>query len=86
MMMGEVTNIPELISLGRRHGKSAVQVAPRWLIQRGVVVIPKSVSTAGIQSNADLFDFELSEEEMVRISHLEKGRRLGPDPDTFNFW
>ena len=85
IMMGEVNNIPALVSIGNKFGKSPAQVALRWLIQLDVVVIPKSVTPHRIAENMDVFDFELSEEDMNQISELNMNRRLGPDPDNFNF-
>ena len=85
VMMGEVTIIPELRELARKHNKSPFQIALRWLVQKGVVAIPKSVNTKRIAQNADIFDFELSSKDMATIARLNLNRRLGPDPDNFNF-
>lgn len=79
IMMGEVLAIPELKKIGMAYGKSAVQVTLRWLIQRGVSVIPKSVNPLRIQENFKIFDFELSDQEMLRIASLNQDRRLGED-------
>ncbi|MEL6811107.1 MAG: aldo/keto reductase [Bacteroidota bacterium] len=79
IMMGEVLEIPELVAIGRSHSKSAVQIALRWLIQRGVAVIPKSVKPQRIVENIKLFDFELTLDEMRIIEGLNKDRRLGED-------
>ncbi len=79
IMMGEVLTIPELIAIGKVHDKSAVQIALRWLIQRGVSVIPKSVTPKRIKENFELFDFELSDEEMLVLEGLNQDRRLGED-------
>lgn len=79
IMMGEVLNIPELIEIGAAHGKSAVQVTLRWLVQRGVSVIPKSVTPKRIQQNYKIFDFELSLKEMDIIQGLNQNKRLGED-------
>ncbi len=79
IMMGEVLQIPELVSIGKEQGKSAVQVALRWLIQRGVAAIPKSVNPQRIAENIALFDFELTPEQMVTIESLNQNRRLGED-------
>ena len=79
IMMGEVLKIPELVAIGQAHHKSAVQVALRWLIQRGVAVIPKSVTPIRIEQNFDIFDFELSPEEMAIIEGLNQNRNLGED-------
>ncbi len=56
---------PQLLELAQRKGKSPAQIIIRWLIQRGIVVIPKSVTPKRIQENADVFDFELTDEEMA---------------------
>ena len=85
IMMGEVLQVPLLQQLGDKYGKSPVQITLRWLYQLGIVSIPKSVNPKRIAANADIFDFELSIEDMELISALDQGRRLGPDPDNFNF-
>jgi 2,5-diketo-D-gluconate reductase A len=69
--------------LAEDHGKTAAQVVLRWHLQLGNVVIPKSVTPERIRENIDLFDFELSEEEMVAMGALDRGSRIGPDPATF---
>lgn len=79
IMMGEVQNIPELIEIGDAHSKSPVQVALRWLIQRGVAVIPKSVNPHRIVENFKVYDFELRADEMKLIESLNQNRRLGED-------
>ena len=56
----------------------------RWHIQRGDIVFPKSVTPARIRENIDIFDFELSAQDMETISALNKDQRTGPDPDTFD--
>lgn len=83
IMRGRVFEIPEMIEIGRRHGKSAAQVAIRWVLQSGHVVIPKSVDPERIRGNADVFDFELSAGEMREIAALDTGERIGPDPERF---
>ena len=79
IMMGEVLNITELIEIGKVHGKSAVQITLRWLVQRGVSVIPKSVTPERIINNFEIFDFELTAQEMEAIEGLNQNRRLGED-------
>ncbi|SHG19438.1 aldo/keto reductase [Flagellimonas flava] len=79
IMMGEVSKIPELLSIGHTHNKSAVQIALRWQLQRGVAVIPKSTNSKRIAENFNLFDFELSPLEMELIESLNQNRQLGED-------
>jgi len=55
----------------------------RWHLQLGNVVIPKSVTPERVRANLDLFDFELSEDDLAAIARLDAGKRTGPDPDTF---
>lgn len=64
---------PVLSEIGEKYGKTAAQVALRWNIQRGVIVIPKSVHVERMQQNIDLFDFRLSEEDMAEIGKLDLG-------------
>ena len=62
--------------IGAAHGKSVAQVVLRWLIQRNVVVIPKSVRADRMAENIDVFDFTLTDEEMARIAALDTGASL----------
>lgn len=64
---------PILVQIGQKYGKSAAQVALRWNIQRGVVVIPKSVHEERMKQNFDVFDFALSDEDMERIKSMDIG-------------
>jgi 2,5-diketo-D-gluconate reductase A len=82
---GSLLSHPTLADLAATHGKTPAQVLIRWHIQLGNIVIPKSVNPERIASNFDVFDFELSEQDMTSIASLEDGTRLGPDPRTFNF-
>lgn len=79
IMMGEVQKISELVEIGKLHGKSAVQIALRWLVQRGVAVIPKSVNSKRIAENFQIFDFELSANQMTILEGLNQNRRMGED-------
>jgi 2,5-diketo-D-gluconate reductase A len=65
-----------LVDIGAAHGKSVAQVVLRWLIQREVVVIPKSVRVERMRENLDVFDFELTDDEMTRIATLDTGESL----------
>lgn len=67
---------PVLMDIGKKYGKSAAQVALRWLIQRGVIIIPKSVHVERMEQNLDIFDFSLSEDDMKEIAGLDTGKSL----------
>jgi 2,5-diketo-D-gluconate reductase A len=82
---GSLLSNPTVTEIADAHRKTSAQVLIRWHIQLGNIVIPKSVNPARIASNFDVFDFELSEQNMSSIATLEDGTRLGPDPRTFNF-
>ncbi|WEV66316.1 aldo/keto reductase [Bifidobacterium sp. ESL0764] len=82
---GSLLSSPRLAQIGAKYGKSPAQVVIRWHLQRGVIVIPKSTHDERIRQNIDVFDFELSEEEMSQIAGLETGVRTGGDPDNFDF-
>ena len=67
---------PVLSEIGAAHGKTVAQVVLRWLIQRGVVVIPKSVRAERMRENIDVFDVELTDEQMTRIAAMDTGSSL----------
>ncbi len=67
---------PVLSAIAAKHGKSVAQVILRWLNQRGIAVIPKSVTPARVIENAQVFDFELSAQEMAQIAALDTGKSL----------
>ena len=64
---------PVLTKIGEKYGKSAAQVALRWNVQRGVVVIPKSVHKERMEQNMNIWDFKLSDEDMAEIAALDLG-------------
>lgn len=70
--------------ISKTHGKTPAQVVLRWHLQNDLIVIPKSVHDERIKENFNVFDFELSQEEMTMIDGLATGERQGPDPDTMN--
>lgn len=72
----EIFSDPTLSEIGTAHGKSVAQVILRWLVQRGVVVIPKSVRPERMRENIDIFDFQLSDEQMAAIAGLDTGDSL----------
>ena len=84
-MKGRVLDIPELVDIGDKYKKNAVQVTLRWMVQKNIVTIPKSVNKERIIANADILDFTLSEEEMNIINCLGRKQRLGQHPDHFSF-
>jgi diketogulonate reductase-like aldo/keto reductase len=77
-----VMDDPTLQEIAAAHGKSAAQVMLRWHLQEGRSAIPKSTNPGRISENFDVFDFELSAEELARIDGLNTGVRNGPDPDV----
>jgi diketogulonate reductase-like aldo/keto reductase len=80
---GEVLEDPAITAIAEAHGKTPAQVILRWHLQLGNVVFPKSVTPERIRENIDVFDVELSDEEMERFAGLDRGERIGPDPDRF---
>ena len=72
---------PTIAELAAAHGKTPAQVMLRWHLQEGRSAIPKSVTPSRIAENIDVFDFELSADELARIDALDTGVRGGPDPD-----
>ena len=75
---------PTIDDIARRVGKTPAQVILRWHIERGDIVFPKSVTASRIRENIDIFDFELSGEDVEAISALNRNERTGPDPDKFD--
>ena len=85
IMKGRVNSIPVIKELAARYNKTPVQIVLRWDIQKGIVTIPKSVTRDRIISNADIFDFELSPEDMEKINQLDQNKRIGFHPDSIPF-
>ena len=73
---------PVIVEIAEAHGKSPAQVMLRWGVQHGRSVIPKSTKPERIAENIDVFDFELSADEMTAIDGLDTGRRGGPEPEA----
>ena len=71
-----------MVGIGEKYGKSATQVVLRWHIQLGLVAIPKSANPGRIAENIDIFDFELSNDEVAAISALDQGEADVADSDT----
>ncbi|WP_272857876.1 aldo/keto reductase [Paracoccus stylophorae] len=73
---------PAILEIAALHGKSAAQVMLRWHLQEGRSVIPKSVKATRIAENFDVFDFELSADQVAAIHALDTGKRGGPEPES----
>ncbi|WP_172253772.1 aldo/keto reductase [Saccharibacillus deserti] len=71
--------------LGDKYGKSPAQILLRWVLDKGVVVLTRSVKESRIIENADLFDFTLTPEDVTALEALNKNQRTGADPDNFDF-
>ena len=84
LMRGSLFEEPTLKEIAQKYGKSIAQVILRWDLQNEVVTIPKSITPHRIQENADIFDFELSADDMEKISSLNQNQRVGSDPDEMN--
>jgi 2,5-diketo-D-gluconate reductase A len=80
---GDLLQDGRLRALADEHGRSPAQIVLRWHIQLGNIVFPKSVTPERIRENIDVFDFELSADDMAVIDGLDTGTRKGPDPDRF---
>jgi len=78
---GELLENPVVEALARNHGVTPAQIVLRWHVQSGVVPIPKSSSAKRITANADVFEFELSVEDMARLTELNIDHRTGPHSD-----
>lgn len=76
---------PVLAALAEKHRKSVPQIILRWDIQKGIVPIPKSANKARIKENLDIFDFEMTPEEIVQIDGINEDYRVRFDPDTVDY-
>ena len=83
---GKVNDDAAITAIADRLGRTPAQVALRWHVQRGDIVFPKTVTPERMQENFDIFDFELSDDDMSTITALDRGEegRGGPHPDTFD--
>ncbi|MEU4497690.1 aldo/keto reductase [Streptomyces sp. NPDC023998] len=77
--------VPTVVAIAQKHERTPAQVVLRWHLQIGNVVIPKSVTPSRIQENIDVFGFELDDEDMSALAALDEGKRLGPNPATFDY-
>jgi 2,5-diketo-D-gluconate reductase A len=83
LAQGELLEEETIATIAAHHEKTVAQTILRWHLQLGNVVIPKSVTPERIRENIELFDFELSEDDMAAIARLDAGQRTGPDPTDF---
>ncbi|MGH3518768.1 MAG: aldo/keto reductase [Haloechinothrix sp.] len=84
LAQGELLAEQAMTGLASKYGKSPAQIVLRWHLQLGNVAIPKSVTPSRIRENIDVFDFELADDDLVVLTELNKGKRIGPDPDVFD--
>jgi len=85
LVRGDSLTHPVIAEIAIRHGRTAAQVLLCWALQHEVVVIPKSTRPERIRENAGVVGWSLNEADMARLDALEAGRRIGPDPENFNF-
>jgi diketogulonate reductase-like aldo/keto reductase len=81
--VGNLLDNPTIGSVAQAHGKTPAQILIRWSIQLGNIVIPRSSSPERITSNFDVFDFELTDDDMATLNGLNDGTRFRPDPETY---
>jgi 2,5-diketo-D-gluconate reductase A len=81
--VGKLLDNPTIATVAQAHDKTPAQVLIRWSIQLGNVVIPRSANPERIKSNLDVFDFELTDDEMATLNGLDDGTRFRPDPETY---
>lgn len=83
LAQGALLSDPTIETIAARRQRTPAQTILRWHLQLGNIVIPKSVTPERIRENFDLFEFELSEDDLAAIARLDSGERIGPDPGTF---
>ncbi|HSS31769.1 MAG TPA: aldo/keto reductase [Solirubrobacterales bacterium] len=84
LAQGALLEDETIAAIAADHDRTPAQVVLRWHTQIGNVVIPKSVTPARVRENFEVFDFELSEDDLTAIAGLDRGERTGPDPSSFN--
>jgi diketogulonate reductase-like aldo/keto reductase len=85
LMRGRLQDNPVLIEIAQKHAKTVAQVILRWDLQNEVITIPKTTKVERLRENANIFDFVLTDEEMIAINGLNENLRAGQDPDNFQF-
>ncbi len=79
--VGKIFEVPQMKEISNKYGKTIAQIAIRWSLQRGYLPLPKSVTYERIKENADVFDFELEEEDVQLIADLKGCVGYSDDPD-----
>mgnify|MGYP001820933274 CR=1 FL=1 len=82
---GKIIGDPDLAEIAGTRGVTVAQVVLRWMLQRGIVTLPKSITPSRIAENKDLYDFELTDAEVATIDAMDRADRVGPDPGNFDF-
>ena len=85
LKQGQIVDDADLQIIADANGVSVPQVVLVWMLQRGIVTIPKSVTPSRIAQNADLYGFTLSDDEMAAIDAMDRDDRVGPNPDEIDF-
>ncbi|MCF0147349.1 MAG: aldo/keto reductase [Clostridium sp.] len=85
IMRGKIFNEPVMIELSKKYNKSIAQIALKWHIQNNIIPIPKSSNEDRIKENLDVFDFEISKEDMLKIDALNKGETVTGVPDNSTY-
>lgn len=85
LMQGNIMNVPVIVEMAKKYKRTEAQITLRWSLQHRVVTIPKSEKAHRIKENMQIFDFELSEQDMNILDALDQGKRYGPNPGMFNF-
>lgn len=83
--ISELLENETLISIAKKHNKTVTQINLRWFVERGIVVIPKSITPKRITQNYDVFDFKLDVDDMAQIRKLNRGRKFFPEFDNVEF-
>jgi 2,5-diketo-D-gluconate reductase A len=81
----ELSELPGLADIAKAHGKSIAQVVLRWHLQEGIIIFPKSSQKERLRENLDVFDFELTGDDMAAIAAMDADRRVGTHPDDGNW-
>jgi diketogulonate reductase-like aldo/keto reductase len=84
LLRGKILEVPEVVMLAQKYGKTPAQLVLRWALQHGVVAISKSSHRERIEANGRIFDFAISSGDMAQLDALDRDLRVGPHPDSFS--